>query len=86
MHYIITIQYLLICLSKFGVTPTCICLFVCVCACVFIAAIELQPNDALLYKLRADVRGHLGLTQQALQDYGTALELQEAQESGASPC
>lgn len=77
-----------VCLSKFGLFNGVLYLLVCVyvCACVFIAAIELQPSDALLYKLRADVRGHLGLTQQALQDYGTALELQEAQESGASPC
>ena len=63
----------------------CVCVCVCVCLCVFIAAIDLLPSDALLYKLRADVRGHLGLTQQALQDYGTALELQEAQDSLVTP-
>ncbi|XP_031684552.1 uncharacterized protein ttc6 isoform X3 [Oncorhynchus kisutch] len=43
-------------------------------------ALLLQPNDALVYKLRADVRGHLGLTDQAMQDYRTAVELQEALE------
>uniref|UniRef100_A0A4W5M2Y3 Tetratricopeptide repeat domain 6 n=1 Tax=Hucho hucho TaxID=62062 RepID=A0A4W5M2Y3_9TELE len=43
-------------------------------------ALLLQPNDALVYKLRADVRGHLGLTDQAVQDYRTAVELQEALE------
>ncbi|XP_012992794.3 uncharacterized protein ttc6 [Esox lucius] len=43
-------------------------------------ALLLQPNDALVYKLRADVRGHLGLTDKAVQDYRTAIELQEALE------
>eukprot|EP00063_Salmo_salar_P075225 XP_014050060.1 PREDICTED: tetratricopeptide repeat protein 6 isoform X1 [Salmo salar] len=43
-------------------------------------ALVLQPNDALVYKLRADVRGHLGKTDQAMQDYRTAVELQEALE------
>ncbi|MGH0185940.1 UNVERIFIED_CONTAM: hypothetical protein FKN15_019840 [Acipenser sinensis] len=38
----------------------------------------LQPRDALVYKLRADVRGQLGLTEQAILDYKQAVELQEA--------
>ncbi|XP_067312035.1 uncharacterized protein ttc6 [Pseudorasbora parva] len=41
-------------------------------------ALMLQPGDALLYKLRADVRGHLGWTEQALEDYRTAVELQDS--------
>ena len=48
-------------------------------------ALLLQPNDALVYKLRADVRGHLGLTDQAMQDYRTAVELQEALEGWDEP-
>ncbi|XP_030643573.1 uncharacterized protein ttc6 [Chanos chanos] len=43
-------------------------------------ALRLQPSDALVYKLRADVRGHLGLTHLAVEDYRTALELQEPAE------
>lgn len=45
--------------------------------CVFLEALMLQPGDALLYKLRADVRGHLGWKEQALDDYRTAVELQD---------
>ncbi|KAK7142700.1 hypothetical protein R3I94_012150 [Phoxinus phoxinus] len=41
-------------------------------------ALLLQPGDALLYKLRADVRGRLGWTEQALEDYRTAVELQDS--------
>ncbi|XP_016129583.1 uncharacterized protein ttc6, partial [Sinocyclocheilus grahami] len=41
-------------------------------------ALMLQPGDALLYKLRADVRGHLGWKEQALDDYRTAVELQDS--------
>ncbi|MGH0182080.1 UNVERIFIED_CONTAM: hypothetical protein FKN15_017838 [Acipenser sinensis] len=41
-------------------------------------ALLLQPRDALVYKLRADVRGQLGLTEQAILDYKQAVELQEA--------
>ncbi|XP_067099361.1 uncharacterized protein ttc6 [Osmerus mordax] len=43
----------------------------------FTQVLHLQPSDALVYKLRADVRGHLGWTQQAVEDYRTAVELQE---------
>ncbi|XP_050989231.1 uncharacterized protein ttc6 [Labeo rohita] len=41
-------------------------------------ALMLQPGDALLYKLRADVRGRLGWTEQALNDYRTAVELEDS--------
>lgn len=47
--------------------------------CVFLVALMLQPGDALLYKLRADVRGRLGWTEQALEDYRTAVELQDSE-------
>lgn len=47
--------------------------------CVFLEALMLQPGDALLYKLRADVRGRLGWTEQALEDYRTAVELQDSE-------
>lgn len=46
--------------------------------CVFLEALMLQPGDALLYKLRADVRGHLGWKEQALDDYRLAVELQDS--------
>lgn len=52
---------------------------------VYSLALVLQPNDALVYKLRADVRGHLGKTDQAMQDYRTAVELQEALEGWDEP-
>lgn len=45
--------------------------------CVFFEALRLQPGDALLYKLRADVRARLGWTEQALEDYRTAVELED---------
>lgn len=45
---------------------------------LFCTALLLQPRDALVYKLRADVRGQLGLTEQAILDYKQAVELQEA--------
>ncbi|RXN19260.1 tetratricopeptide repeat 6 [Labeo rohita] len=41
-------------------------------------ALMLQPGDALLYKLRADVWGRLGWTEQALNDYRTAVELEDS--------
>ncbi|TRY92192.1 hypothetical protein DNTS_008470 [Danionella cerebrum] len=41
-------------------------------------ALILEPGDALLFKLRADVRGHLGLTELAMEDYRTAVELQDS--------
>ena len=41
----------------------------------FISAIRLQPNDALAYKKRADVKGALGMRQEALQDYRMSLDL-----------
>ncbi|KAL1257548.1 hypothetical protein QQF64_010792, partial [Cirrhinus molitorella] len=47
-------------------------------------ALTLQPEDALLYKLRADVRDHLGWMEQALDDYRTAVELQDLRCSSGS--
>ncbi|XP_072485861.1 tetratricopeptide repeat protein 6 isoform X3 [Notamacropus eugenii] len=40
-------------------------------------ALSLQPNDHLAYKLRADVRGKMGLIEEALKDYNRSLDLQE---------
>ncbi|XP_073668573.1 uncharacterized protein ttc6 [Paramisgurnus dabryanus] len=40
-------------------------------------ALCFQPGDALLYKLRADVRACLGWTEQAMEDYRTAVKLEE---------
>ncbi|KAK6304656.1 hypothetical protein J4Q44_G00252420 [Coregonus suidteri] len=43
-------------------------------------ASKFMPNDALVCKLRADVRGHMGLTDKAVEDYRTAVELKESLE------
>lgn len=40
-------------------------------------ALSLQPNDALIYNLRAEVRGKIGLIEEAMADYNKALDLQE---------
>lgn len=40
-------------------------------------ALSLKPNDALVYHLRAEVRGKIGLTEEAMADYNQALDLQE---------
>ena len=39
-------------------------------------ALEFQPDDALVYKRRADARGKLGQTQPAIEDYRRAIYLQ----------
>ena len=45
--------------------------------CLFcIPALELQPDDALVLKRRADVRGKLGNKDEAVNDYQRAIELQ----------
>lgn len=38
-------------------------------------ALSLKPNDALLYKRRADVRGKMGRKEAALKDYRRAIDL-----------
>ena len=43
----------------------------------FIEAISLSPNDALLFKLRADCRGKLEMKDLAINDYKTFLDLKE---------
>lgn len=40
-------------------------------------AVSLKPNDALMYNLRAEVRGKIGLIEEAMADYNKALDLQE---------
>ncbi|KAG8516456.1 Tetratricopeptide repeat protein 6, partial [Galemys pyrenaicus] len=40
-------------------------------------ALSMKPNDALVYNLRAEVRGKIGLTEEAVTDYNQALDLQE---------
>ena len=40
------------------------------------SALDLQPDDALVLKRRADVRGKLGLKDKAIRDYKQAIELQ----------
>lgn len=41
------------------------------------AALSLKPNDALIYNLRAEVRGKIGLIEEAVADYNLALDLEE---------
>uniref|UniRef100_UPI00398E5DDC uncharacterized protein ttc6 isoform X3 n=1 Tax=Pristiophorus japonicus TaxID=55135 RepID=UPI00398E5DDC len=43
------------------------------------SALQLKPDDALFYKFRADVRGHLGLIEQAITDYKKAIGIQEVE-------
>ena len=40
-------------------------------------ALSLKPNDALIYNLRAEVRGKIGVIEEAMADYNQALDLQE---------
>ncbi|KAM6181649.1 tetratricopeptide repeat protein 6 [Erethizon dorsatum] len=40
-------------------------------------ALSLKPNDVLVYNLRAEVRGKIGLTEEAMADYNQALDLEE---------
>lgn len=50
-------------------------------------ALSLKPNDALVYGLRAEVRGKIGAIEEAMADYNQALDLQEyAQWSGYMDC
>ena len=41
-----------------------------------LVALELQPDDPLVHKRRADVRGKLGLQELAIEDYRRAIEIQ----------
>lgn len=45
--------------------------------CFSFTALSLKPNDALVYNLRAEVRGKIGLIEDAMADYTRALDLQE---------
>lgn len=40
-------------------------------------ALSLKPNDALVYNLRAEVRGKLGMIEEAMADYNQALDFQD---------
>lgn len=42
---------------------------------LFFAALNLQPGDALMYKLRADIRGKMGMVKEAIEDYEQAIYL-----------
>lgn len=42
---------------------------------LFFAAMILQPGDPLMYKLRADIRGKIGMTKEAIEDYEQAIYL-----------
>ena len=41
-----------------------------------ILALDLQPDDALVLKRRADIRGKLGKKEKAIKDYKQAIEIQ----------
>ena len=43
---------------------------------IHISALDLQPDDPLVLKRRADVRGKLGKKHAAVSDYKQAIELQ----------
>ena len=43
---------------------------------VNLSALSLQPDDALILKRRADVRGKLGDKEIAIKDYQRAIEIQ----------
>lgn len=43
-------------------------------------ALSIQPNDALMYKFRADIRGKLGFHKEAVEDYKQAITIQEHSE------
>ena len=43
---------------------------------VFVSALDLNPDDPLVLKRRADVRGKLGKRKEAVLDYRQAIELQ----------
>lgn len=40
-------------------------------------ALAIQPNDALMYRLRADIRAKLGFNKEAVEDYKQAISIQE---------
>lgn len=42
----------------------------------YTAALKLQPDDPMVHKRRADVRGKLGLRDEAIQDYQKAVDIQ----------
>lgn len=46
--------------------------------CFSFTALSLKPDDALVYKLRAEVRGKIGLVEEAVADYVQALNLQDS--------
>uniref|UniRef100_A0A8C8EDB3 Uncharacterized protein n=1 Tax=Otus sunia TaxID=257818 RepID=A0A8C8EDB3_9STRI len=58
-----------------------------ICLCPFSAAVcfnranlyalSIQPNDALMYKFRADIRSKLGFNKEAVEDYKQAISSQE---------
>ncbi|XP_023577588.1 tetratricopeptide repeat protein 6 [Octodon degus] len=40
-------------------------------------ALSLKPNDVVVYKLRGEVRGKMGMTEEAIADYNQVLDLEE---------
>lgn len=47
---------------------------------IVLLAITLSPNDALLFKLRADCRGKLEKKYEAIYDYKTFMDLKQRNE------
>lgn len=43
---------------------------------MYVLALDLQPDDALVLKRRADVRGKLGWRDKAILDYKQAIDIQ----------
>lgn len=41
------------------------------------AALSLKPDEAVMYNLRSQVRGKIGLIEEAMSDYNKALDLEE---------
>ena len=46
--------------------------------CYCFSALELQPDDPLVHKRRADVRGKLGKREEAIADYQRAIDIETA--------
>lgn len=65
-HTVTRIQYVKMCKQLFKPASLLYLLF---------TAMILQPGDPLMYKLRADIRGKMGMTKEAIEDYEQAIYL-----------
>ena len=47
-------------------------------SCLFFTALELQPDDPIVHKRRADVLGKLGRREEAVDNYRHAVNIESA--------